>query len=56
MAMKEKQCPQCKNIMVYNYRYQAYTCNCGKTFNALGQELRPISDWKDEYDEGYEDY
>lgn len=51
---KPIKCPNCKDeIHYFNHRYQAYECNCGKTYNALGQELAPISDWKDEYDEEY---
>jgi hypothetical protein len=49
-----KQCKQCKNIMEYNYSYHCYECNCGKTYNALGQELAPREQWQDEYDN--EDY
>jgi len=49
--MKVKECPNCKNIMLYNSKYHCYNCNCGKTYNGTLQELRPISEWKDEYDE-----
>lgn len=52
--MKEKQCKQCKSVMEYNYHYQCYQCNCGKVYNAFGQELAPVDNWADEYDN--EDY
>lgn len=28
-------------------------CEYGKTYNALGQELLPISEWENEYEEDY---
>lgn len=52
--MKTKKCKACGNEMFYNYHYHAYECGCGKTYNAAGQELRPIKEWADEYDN--EDY
>lgn len=52
MTMKPKQCKNCREEMFYNHGYQCYECGkCGKVFNALGQELRPIEDWKEDYDE-----
>jgi uncharacterized protein YbbK (DUF523 family) len=54
--MKIKKCPNCGEEMNYNYRYECYQCNeCGGTYNALLQELRPLEHWKDEFDEA-EDY
>jgi hypothetical protein len=38
-------------MMDYNHYYHCYECNCGKVYNAAGQELRPIEEWKDEYEE-----
>jgi hypothetical protein len=52
--MKPKKCSQCGNLMDYNYHYHCYECNCGKVYNAAGQELQPIENWEDEYNE--EDY
>lgn len=53
--MPIKPCKNCKTDMVYNNHYHCYEChNCGKTYNGAMQELRPIEDWKDEYDN--EDY
>jgi hypothetical protein len=51
--MKEMQCKQCKNDMYYDSYYHCYECNCGKTYNAFGNELAPKSQWKDEYEEEY---
>lgn len=48
--MRTMQCNQCKNIIVYNSYYNCFECNCGKTYNVLGQELRPREEWQDEYD------
>lgn len=48
--MRTLECKNCKNEMTYNTHYQCYTCHCGKTYNAVGQELAPLEDWKDEYD------
>lgn len=45
----------CGTEMLYNTHYHFYECsNCGKCYNAVGQPLAPLSQWKDEYDE--EDY
>lgn len=49
------ECKGCKKQISYNRHYQCYECKCGKVYNALGQELAPVSDWKDEYDSG-DDY
>lgn len=48
--MKIKKC-KCGKEMLYNSYYHCYECDCGKTYNAVGQELRPRSEWQDEYDE-----
>lgn len=51
--MKTMKC-ECGKIIEYNYHYECFDCTCGKTYNAVGQELRPVQDWKEEFDE--EDY
>lgn len=43
-------CKNCNRTMVYNQRYECYNCPCGKTYNALGQPLRPLKEWKEAYD------
>lgn len=48
--MKTIQC-KCEIEIHYNYHYQCYQCTCGACYNALGNELAPLSVWKDEYDE-----
>jgi hypothetical protein len=49
-----KICPNCGNALIYNNRYHCYECtnisSCNKVFNAFLQELRPIEEWKYEYD------
>lgn len=53
--MKNKKCLTCKTEMTYNHHYECYECsNCGATYNAAMQELRPRSEWQEEYDS--EDY
>lgn len=50
-----KNCPSCKTIMIYNNHYHCFECGkCKKTYNYGLQELRPINEWKEEYDS--EDY
>ncbi len=51
--MEMKKC-KCGKVMEYDHYYQCYECDCGKCYNAVGQELAPKDNWKDEYDE--EDY
>lgn len=52
--MKTMDCKNCGNTMPYNNYYHCYECDkCGKVFNGAGQELRPIEDWRDEYEEDY---
>lgn len=51
--MKTMKCT-CGKEMLYNYHYHCFECDCGKCYNAFGQELLPIDDWKEEFDE--EDY
>lgn len=41
----------CGKEMSYNYHYECYECSCGKVFNAAGQELAPIGQWKQEWEE-----
>lgn len=48
--MKTMNCKHCNMIIPYNYYYQCYECDCGKVYNAFGQELAPIEDWKDEWE------
>ena len=50
-----KEC-KCGKQMFYNTHYQCYECSCGKVYNALGQELAPVSQWKDEWDNEPDDY
>ncbi len=52
--METMQCKQCKNVIVYDSYYHCYECNCGKCYNAVGQELLPKKQWQEEYDN--EDY
>lgn len=48
------ECKNCTTTMYYKHSYQCYECpNCSKVYNDLGQELRPIEDWREEYDEEY---
>ena len=50
--MKMKTC-KCGQMMPYNIHYHMYECDkCETTYNGAGQELRPVDDWKDEYEEG----
>ena len=50
--MKMKTC-KCGQMMPYNSYYHMYECQaCDTTYNAAGQELRPVAEWKDEYEEG----
>lgn len=51
--MNNMKCKSCGYEMKYNTHYHCYKCTCGKTYNGIGQELRPIEDWKEEYDEDY---
>ncbi|WP_418202177.1 DUF7695 domain-containing protein [Bacillus safensis] len=53
--MKTMKCKKCNQVMYYNYNYECFTCKCGSTYNGGGQELAPLSDWKDEWD-SEEDY
>lgn len=52
---KSKPCPNCQNEMWYNSHYHMFECDeCQKTYNYGLQELAPLAQWKDEYDN--EDY
>lgn len=51
--MKTMTC-KCGQEIQYNNHYHCYECECGKTFNGVGQELAPRSEWQEEYDN--EDY
>ncbi|MFL6470190.1 MAG: hypothetical protein ACJ71H_04990 [Nitrososphaeraceae archaeon] len=52
---KMKKCPNCNKEMFYNSHYHMFECdNCEKTYNANLQELAPLEQWQDEYDN--EDY
>ena len=47
-------CKNCGKKIVYNSYYHCYDCsNCGKVYNGVGQELRPVEDWRDDYEEDY---
>lgn len=46
-------CKQCNSVIDYNSHYHCFECSCGKTYNSVGQELQPVEDWKDEYNEDY---
>lgn len=48
--IKPMKCPNCKKEIPYNHHYQCYECQCGEVYNALGNELAPLNQWKDEYD------
>lgn len=51
-APKMKSCPNCKKEMFYNYHYECFECEkCKKVYNYALQELRPIEDWANEFDE-----
>lgn len=45
---------KCGKEMFYDYSYQCFECDCGKTYNAVGSELASKSQWADEFDN--EDY
>ena len=47
--MKTMEC-KCGKLISYNYHYHCYECDCGKVYNGAGQELAPVSEWRDEYD------
>jgi hypothetical protein len=51
---KTMKCNQCSQEIDYNYHFECYECNCGKTYNAVGNELAPRRQWQDEFME--EDY
>ena len=48
-------CKNCKREIEYNHYYHCYECSCGKVYNVVGNELAPIEDWREEYEEG-DDY
>lgn len=52
---KTMECKNCGKTLYYNYHYHYYECGCGKCYNAVGNELAPVSNWRAEYDdeEGY---
>lgn len=52
--LKTKTCG-CGKTMMYSTHNHAYNCECGRCYNAVGQELAPYEDWKEEFDEG-DDY
>lgn len=48
---KMKECPHDKEEMFYNNHYHMFECHkCGRTYNYGLQELRPLEEWKEEYD------
>lgn len=51
--MNIKKC-KCGKEMEYDKYYHCYECDCGKCYNAFGNELAPKSQWQEEYDS--EDY
>lgn len=51
--MKTMKC-KCGKEIQYNGYYHCFECDCGKTYNGVGSELAPRSQWQDEYNE--EDY
>ena len=54
--MKTMKCT-CGEEMLYNNHYHCYECHsCGKCYNALGNELAPLEQWRDEYDSEPDDY
>ena len=48
------ECKNCNREIFYNQRYQCYECKCGKVYNAVGNELAPIVQWREEFDEGWD--
>lgn len=53
--MKTMKCT-CGEEMIYDNHYHCYECSCGKTYNAVGNELAPRKQWQEEYDnEDYEE-
>lgn len=52
--MKTMVC-SCGKTIYYSTYNEAYNCDCGKCYNAFKQELRPFSEWKDDFFEG-DDY
>lgn len=56
-GVKTMECKSCKETMVYNNHYHCYQCDrCNKTYNAIGNELAPLSTWKSSYDHDDERY
>lgn len=46
---------KCGKLMQYNHHYQCYECDhCNRVYNAMGQELAPIDEWANDWDN--EDY
>ena len=57
------ECPECHSESVYRSRYTTCHCGttvycdeftnecdgCGQLYNAFGQELRPMSEWEENY-------
>lgn len=50
-----KICRSCKRYMQYNQHYHCFQCDCGKCYNGALEEIRPLKEWKDEYDEELRD-
>ena len=50
--MKTMEC-ECGSVITYDSHYHCFECDCGKCYNAVGQELAPLEEWKDEYDSEY---
>lgn len=42
---------KCGKLTEYNSYYFCYECECGKVYNAVGQELAPIEDWKEDWED-----
>lgn len=55
--IKELKCKECGSEIPYNYHYNCYSCyNCESCYNVNGSELRPLDEWRREYDSEDYDY
>lgn len=50
--MKTMVC-ECGKSIEYSEQYKCYDCTCGKCYNAVGNKLAPLRDWKDYFDGDY---